>query len=211
MTPPVTAAQQGLISCHCCALVSPNPGGKGHPPAACPRCGATLHTRKTNSLARTWSLLIAAFIFYIPANILPIMTSTTLIHTQSDTILSGVIYLIDTGNWPIAAVIFFASVMIPVIKLIVLTGLLVSVHRRSAWKPRERTRLYRITEAIGRWSMIDVYVVTILVALVHLGAIAQVEAGLGAVFFAAVVVISMLAARTFDPRLIWDQQELPNE
>jgi paraquat-inducible protein A len=156
-------------------------------------------------------LLIAASIFYIPANVLPIMTSTTLIHTQSDTILSGVIYLLDTGNWPIAAVIFFASVMIPVIKLVVLTGLLVSVHRRSAWKPHERTRLYRITATIGRWSMIDIYVVTILVALVHLGAIAQVEAGLGAVFFAAVVVISMLAARAFDPRLIWDQQELPNE
>jgi paraquat-inducible protein A len=211
MTPPVTAARQGLVSCHCCALVSRNPGGKGHPPTACPRCGATLHTRKTNSLARTWSLLIAAFIFYIPANVLPIMTSTTLINTQSDTILSGVMYLLATGNWPIAAVIFFASVIVPMMKLIILTVLLVSVHKRSVWRPLERTRLYRIIEVVGRWSMIDVYVVTILVALVHLGAIAQVEAGPGAVFFAAVVIISMLAALTFDPRLIWDQQELPHE
>jgi paraquat-inducible protein A len=122
-----------------------------------------LHQRKTNSLTRTWALVIAAFIFYIPANVLPITVVTSLGKTQADTIMSGVIYFMLTGMWPIALVIFVASVAVPLIKLFVLSYLLISVQRKSRWRPEDRTRLYRIAEAVGRWSMVDIFVVTILV------------------------------------------------
>jgi paraquat-inducible protein A len=177
----------------------------------CPRCGARLHSRKPNSIARTWSLIIAAFVFYIPANVLPITTVVSFGKAQSDTIMSGVIYFIKTGMWPIALVIFVASIFVPLLKLLILTFLLITVQRKSGWRPKDRTRLYRITEAIGRWSMVDIYVVTILVALVNLGSLASIAAGPGAIFFAAVVVITLFAAMTFDPRLIWDVEELSND
>jgi len=170
-----------------------------------------LHSRKPNSIARTWALVIAAFILYIPANVLPITKVTSLGIVQSDTIMSGVIYFIQTGMWPIALVIFVASVFVPLLKLCMLIFLVISVQRRSTWRPKDRTRIYRITEAVGRWSMTDIFVVTILVALVHLGALANIEAQAGAVFFAAVVVITMLAAMSFDPRLIWDVKEPQDE
>jgi paraquat-inducible protein A len=166
-----------------------------------------LHQRKTNSLGRTWALVLAASIFYIPANVLPITTVISLGKAQSDTIMSGVIYFVATGMWPIALVIFVASVAVPLIKLFVLTFLLISVQRKSRWRPEERTRLYRIAEAVGRWSMVDIFVVTILVALVKLGSLATIEAGPAAVHFGAVVVITMFAAMSFDPRLIWDVME----
>jgi paraquat-inducible protein A len=121
--------------------------------------------------------------------------------------MSGVIYFVKTGMWPIALVIFVASVFVPLMKLSVLTYLLISVKRRSHWRPRDRTRLYRMTEVVGRWSMVDIYVVTILVALVKLGALASIDAGPGAIYFGAVVVITMFAAESFDPRLIWDVME----
>jgi paraquat-inducible protein A len=151
--------------------------------------------------------VLAAFIFYIPANVLPITTVISLGKAQSDTIMSGVIYFIHSGMWPIALIIFIASVLVPLLKLLILSFLLVSVQRRWHWRPRERTQLYRIVEAVGRWSMLDIYVVTILVALVKLGALATIDAGPGAVFFAAVVVTTMFAAMSFDPRLIWDAME----
>ncbi|MBL0713047.1 MAG: paraquat-inducible protein A [Desulfosarcina sp.] len=204
---PATARAAGLISCHSCHLVCRGEpaGGRGH--LVCPRCGAVLHARKPNSIARTWALALAAMVFYIPANVLPITYVTSLGKVQSDTIMSGVIYFINTGMWPIALVIFTASVFVPVLKLIILCFLLISVQRHSRWRPLDRTRLYRITEAVGRWSMVDVYVVTILVALVKLGALASIEAGVGAIFFCAVVVSTMFAAMSFDPRLIWDEME----
>ena len=177
----------------------------------CSRCGAILHSRKPNSIARTWALILAAAIFYVPANVLPITTVISFGKAQSDTIMSGVIYFIATGLWPIALVIFVASVFVPLVKLTILTFLLISVQRESTWRQKDRTRLYRITEIVGRWSMVDVYVVTILVALVNLGSIATIQAGPGAVFFAAVVVITMFAAMSFDPRLIWDVKENTNE
>ena len=166
--------------------------------------GTPVLERKVNSVARTWALVIAAAICYIPANLLPVTVVTSLGKTQADTIMSGVIYFLLSGSWYLALLIFFASVFVPVMKLVILTYLLLSVHRRSQWRPRERTRLYRITEGVGRWSMVDIYVVTILVALVKLGNLATIEAGLGAVFFCAVVVMTMFAAMSFDPRLIWD-------
>jgi paraquat-inducible protein A len=177
----------------------------GH--ARCPRCHARLHRRKPNSLTRTWALLLTAVVLYIPANVLPVMTVTSLGRAQADTIMSGVIYLFEHGQWPLAALIFFASVFVPLVKILALTYLAFSVGRRSSWRPVDRTRMYRLTEVVGRWSMVDIYVVTILVALVKLGNLATIEAGLGAVFFGAVVVITMIAAEGFDPRLIWDAIE----
>ena len=203
----MTAASASLLSCHSCNLLSKMSGSHGHAHALCPRCGAPLHQRKTNSLTRTWALVIAAFIFYIPANVLPITIVTSLGKTQADTIISGVIYFMLTGMWPIALVIFVASVAVPLIKLFVLTFLLISVQRKSRWRPEDRTRLYRIAEAVGRWSMVDIFVVTILVALVKLGGLASIDAGPAAGYFAAVVVTTIFAAMSFDPRLIWDVME----
>ncbi len=166
-----------------------------------------MHRRKVDSLARTWALVITAAMLYLPANIYPVMTVTSLGKSQSDTIMSGAIYLLQHGMWPLALVVFVASVMVPLLKLAALSGLLISVQRGSSWRPRDRTRLYRITEVVGPWSMVDIYVVTILVALVSLGQLASIEAGLGAVFFGAVVILTLLAAQSFDPRLIWDRAE----
>jgi paraquat-inducible protein A len=200
---PISALRAGLIRCHDCELlVRVDAEGPGH--MRCPRCGAALHARKPNSLARAWALLLAAAIMYIPANVLPMTITSALGSVQSDTIMSGVIYFIHSGSWEIAAVIFIASVFVPLAKLCILVFLLVSVQLRSHWRPKDRTVLYRITELVGRWSMVDVYVVTILVALVKLGAVASIEAGPAAVYFASVVVLTMLAAESFDPRIIWD-------
>jgi len=200
--PPATARQLGLLSCHDCHLLIETPHSPAH--SRCPRCGAHLHPRKPNSLSRTWALICAAIIFYIPANVLPITITSSLGTKQADTILSGVIYFLQSGSWEIGAVIFIASIFVPLAKLLILVFLLLSVQFRSTWRPKDRTTLYRMTELVGRWSMIDIYVVTILVALVKLGAIATIEAGPAAVYFASVVVITMFAAESFDPRLIWD-------
>jgi paraquat-inducible protein A len=203
----LTALNASLVSCHSCHLLCKvAPASKGAY-AICPRCGTRLHARKPNSIARTWALVIAAFVFYIPANVLPITRVISFGKAQSDTIMSGVIYFVKSGSWPIALVIFVASVFVPLMKLFILTFLLISVQVKSRWRPKDRTRLYRITEAVGRWSMVDIYVVTILVALVKLGSLATIQAGPGAIFFAGVVVITMFAAMSFDPRLIWDTQE----
>jgi len=200
---PGTALAAACASCHACGLLNRLPATGDHG-AICPRCGAPLHRRKPMSLQRTWALVIAAAICYVPANLLPVMTVTSLGKTEGDTIMSGVIYFVRSGDWPLALIIFTASVFVPLMKLGLLTFLLISVHRRSSWRPVERTRMYRLTEAIGRWSMVDIYVVTILVALVRLGNLATIEAGAGAVFFGSVVVITIFAAESFDPRLIWD-------
>ena len=200
----ITAAARHLAACHTCGLVSRLP--RQPYPLACPRCGAVLHARIPRSLQRTWALLIAAMLLYIPANLLPMMHVTSLGHRRSDTIISGAEYLLVHGMWPLALIVFVASILVPFVKIAILVYLAVSVGRRSAARPMDRTRWYRFTEFVGRWSMVDVFVVTVLVALVHLGNLAQVEAGPAALFFGAVVVLTMLAAHTFDPRLIWDSQ-----
>jgi paraquat-inducible protein A len=208
----LTARKAGLIACSVCHLLCPAAPPKRTPRAAkCPRCGAALHSRKPDSIARTWALVIAACIFYIPANVLPMTTVMSLGQAQSDTIMSGVIYFIQSGSWPIALVIFIASIFVPLVKLFILGYLLISVQFRSHYRPKDRTRLYLITEAVGRWSMLDIFVVTILVALVNLGALATIQAGPAALHFAAVVVITMVAAMSFDPRLIWDAKEKMHE
>ena len=197
-----TAARLGLLVCEVCHLLSraPAPGGDAH----CPRCSAALHARKPASLARTWAFLITAMMLYVPANTLPIMDTSSLFGTQRDTILSGVAYLWVSGSYVLALLVFFASIVVPLAKMIALTVLAASVQTRAAWHPRTRTRLYRVIEFAGRWSMLDIYVVTILVALVHISALASIHAGPGAAAFGAVVVLTMFAAASFDPRLIWD-------
>lgn len=196
------AAELGLCSCHVCNVVSKLDQSAGG--AHCPRCGASLHFRNPGSVSRCWALLVAAYILYIPANLLIMMETGSLISYRKDTIVSGVVHLWETGSWGIAVIVFIASVTIPLLKLFSLTLLLISVQRRSRWHPRQRTRLYRLVEFVGRWSMLDIYVVTLLAALVQLGAIATVKAGPAALAFGAVVVLTMLASIQFDPRLIWD-------
>ncbi|MER2299822.1 MULTISPECIES: paraquat-inducible protein A [Pseudomonas] len=174
---------------------------------ACTRCGAIVHPRRPNSIIRTWALLITASILYIPANLLPIMTVSTFGQGSGDTIMSGVITLLKHGMLPIAAVVFIASILVPTFKLIGIALLLYSVQRRQPLSARQRILMYRFIEFIGRWSMLDIFVIAILVAVVNFGRIASVEANLGAVAFATVVILTMLAALTFDPRLIWDNTE----
>ncbi|MCK5360399.1 MAG: paraquat-inducible protein A [Gammaproteobacteria bacterium] len=200
----VSAMQAGLVGCHSCDLLS-KIKGNDHQMLQCPRCGASLHSRKTNSIARTWALVIAAFIFYVPAMVLPITNVSSLGVSQSDTIMSGVVLFIQTGSWEIALVIFVASIIVPMMKLFILVYLLISVQQKSDKRMRDRAKLYRLTEFVGRWSMVDIYVVTILIALVNLGVIADIDAGPAAFYFAAVVIVTIFAARMFDPRLIWDE------
>ena len=202
MTTP-TAAHEGYASCHTCGLVQT----LDQPHAHCARCGAALHYRIPNSIMRTWALLIAAVILYIPANLLPIMRTASIVGSQENTIMSGVIYFLVSGDWPLAVVVFVASILVPMFKLGVLTILVISSQRRSSWRPMQRTRFYRIVERIGRWSMLDIFVVTLTVALVHFRSLAVITAGPGALSFGSVVILTMLASMQFDPRLIWDSVE----
>ncbi|HEX2831293.1 MAG TPA: paraquat-inducible protein A [Burkholderiales bacterium] len=200
-----SAYRLGLMACHTCGkLARPAPGAHE---GWCPRCGASMHFRKPNSITRTWALLIASVILYIPANVLPVMESSSILGSQTDTIMSGVVYLWVSGSWPLAIVVFVASVVVPLAKIIALAFLNTSVQMRSTWQPVQRTRLYRVVELVGRWSMLDIYVIALLVALVQLKAVATINAGPAALAFAAVVVLTMVAAMSFDPRLIWDPLE----
>ena len=196
------AKDLGLLSCHVCGMVSRLPGSEEG--LRCPRCHSVLHSRIPHSLARTWALLITAMILYIPANLLPMMETTYLGETTTDTIISGVLLFIEEGDWLVAGIIFGASIMIPILKMASLLYLLISVHKRCVVRKRHRALLYRITELIGRWSMVDVFVVGLLTALVHMGMVSNIYPGMGVLAFAAVVVMTMLAALSFDSRLIWD-------
>lgn len=204
-----TAAAQGLLSCGSCGLLWD--AGVARRMRSCARCGTILQHRKRDSISRTWALLIAGYALYLPANLLPILETTQLFALQRDTIMSGVVYLWVTGSWALAVIVFAASIVVPMTKLIALTLLLVSVQRRWAWRPHQRTQLYRLVEFIGRWSMLDVFVVAFTIALVQLQALASVRAGPGIVAFAAVVILTMFATKTFDPRLIWDTSTPPHE
>ena len=213
----ITARDAGLISCHFCNTLSKLPSSElfsvevdddidndSDVELICPCCKSKIHSRNHHSLNRTWALLIAAIILYVPANFLPIMTVSYFGDGQPDTIFSGVIQLLDAGMWPLALLIFVASIVIPVLKLVILILLLLSINTKAQWHPKDRTKLYRFTEFVGRWSMVDVFVIAILVSLVQFGNTASVAPGLGALSFAAVVILTMFAARIFDPRLIWD-------
>ena len=197
-----TAASLGLTACpHCAAVWKGAQEGE-----ACGRCGTRLYTRKPQSLNRTWALLIAACMMYIPANLLPVMITRTLFGTQNDTILSGVIYFWVSGAYGLAAIVFIASFLVPLFKLAVLFLLVVLAQRGSTWRRRERAKLYHIIEVIGRWSMLDVFVVSLLTGLVQIQGFAVITAGVGIAAFGSVVVLTMLASLSFDPKLTWDSE-----
>lgn len=202
---PGSAAEQGIASCHCCGLLSAVEARN------CPRCGESLHLRKPHSLQYTAALVITAFLLYVPANILPIMTTTLLGSSTNSTIMGGVAVFWSHGDYPIALIIFVASVIVPLAKLLALSWLCITVARGHRYRPQRRTVLFRMTELVGRWSMVDVFVVAILVALVQLGGIMTISPGPAALAFAGVVVVTMFAAMSFDPRLIWDALESRNE
>ncbi len=200
-----------LINCHACHLLTPVVQQQQRHQTRCPRCSAVLHVRKPESPARCTALLLAAFVMYIPANLLPVMVITSLGKTESDTIMSGVISLATSGDWPLALVVFIASIVVPSLKLLILSMLLLTVRFKARWMPKERTRLYRLTEVIGRWSMVDIFVDTLMASLIQIQGLMVIEVGAGAVAFGSVVVLTMLAAMAFDPRLIWDNLEKVNE
>jgi len=198
----LTGRKLGLVLCEACGLLS-RPADI-EDPGRCPRCGSELYLRRKNAIQRTWALILAAAICYIPANILPVLTTITVRSAEDDTILDGVVMLYTTGSWPLALIVLIASVVIPLAKLIALSYLLLSVQRSAAVGMHERVRLYRLVEIVGRWSMLDVFVDTFTVALIQLKPLMSVKPGPGVIFFAAVVVLTMIAAQSFDPRLIWD-------
>ena len=199
-----TAARLGIVSCHHCATLWK--GVKAHD--RCGHCGASLYFRKPDSLNRTWALVIAACIMYFPANLLPVMITTSFPgEEQQDTIMSGIIYFWASGSWVLAIIVFIASFLVPLFKLAVMILLLITAQRRSSWRLQQRAQLYRIVEVIGRWSMLDVFVVSLLTGLVQIKGFAVVYAGEGIAAFAAVVVLTMLASISFDPRLTWDAAE----
>lgn len=197
-----TAMAQGLQSCEGCGLLSrPAPGAHE---GRCPRCDEKLEFRKPASLDRTLAYLIAAAICYIPANLLPVMRTITSGGSESDTILQGVVLLWSPTGWPLSLIVLFASIMIPSAKILALLYLVFTVRRGSIKNNSQRVRMYRMVEIVGRWSMVDVFVDTFTVAMIQLQPLMSVEPGPGLFFFAAVVVLTMLAVESFDPRLIWD-------
>ena len=202
---PASARSLGLAGCEVCGLVSRLPPGKSA--AHCPRCGERLHFRRRASVESCWALVIAALILYIPANLLPVLTTYTPLGVETDTILQGVVELWSPSSWPLAIIVFVASITIPLGKLIALAYLLITVQRGSIQSTVQRARLYRMVKFIGRWSMLDVFVDTFVVALVQLKPLMWVAAGPGVIFFAGVVVVTMVAVNCFDPRLIWGLPE----
>lgn len=203
----VSAKRQGLLLCNDCHLVVKRRALAAGQPQYCPRCDSRLHARRPDSLNRTWALIATAWIFLFPANLYPVMTVIYFGEGEPDTILSGVIHLAQAGMIPIAILVFVASIAVPMLKLLGLMLLLLTVQRGWKLNKRQCTILYRVIEVIGAWSMLDLFMISILVTLVDLGAVATITAGTGATAFASVVVLTMLAAMTFDPRLIWDLQE----
>jgi paraquat-inducible protein A len=202
---PLTGALAEIVPCSVCGLLS-RPAGPASP-GWCPRCGESIVFRRRDPIQRTWALIIAAAICYLPANILPVMTTQTLRSVDPTTIIGGVVRLYEDGSWVLALIVLIASVMIPLVKLIALAYLLITVQLRSERYRRERVRMYRMLKVIGRWSMLDVFVATFSVALVQLRPYMTVVPGTGVLFFTAVVILTIFAADSFDPRLIWDSGE----
>lgn len=197
----LTARSAGLVGCRTCGKASP----RGIP--TCPRCGTALHSREPASLQRVWALLIVGLICYIPANLQPMMTTVFLGKATASTILGGIVDLIHHGAYGIAFVVFAASVLIPVSKFLIIGFLALSIQFRLPVAVHTRIHLYEAVEFIGRWSMVDVFVVAILTALIQMGFFAAIEPGPAAVFFALSVAFTMLSAQAMDPRLIWDTVE----
>jgi paraquat-inducible protein A len=202
MNKPPRASDLGLIACEGCDLVVRQPPNNEE--GFCPRCDEPLRRRKHDSLTRSWAFLIAAALLYIPANMLPIMHTQQLLERYDSTILSGVALLWHNGAYDLAIIVFIASIFVPIMKIISLAVLLIATQRGSHWRLRERTRIYRIVDYVGHWSMLDVFVVVLLLTLVQFGGLALVQPLPGVMAFGAVVVLTMLASMSFDPRLMWD-------
>lgn len=196
-----SALAQGLIRCHDCGSLWPKTKEETH----CPRCQAVLHARTPGSLKRTWALLLTATFLLLPANLLPIMRVTTLGQGEPSTIFSGVVQLAEHGLWGIAIVVLAASILIPVGKIIAVATLLLAIQHGWTTNMQQKMVMFRIVHWIGRWSMLDIFVVGILVALVQFGNLAYIDGQTGALAFAGVVIFTMLAAGTLDTRLIWDR------
>ena len=203
----LTAKKANLALCHDCQKLLRYPDMRDKKSLQCPRCGSAVHQRRPDSLSRTWALVISAFIFLIPANLLPIMTFTMKGSGEPSTIIDGVILMVHHHMIPIAMIVFIASIAVPFLKLSGLVLLLLSVQFNWNTSKRQRTLMYRLIETIGRWSMLDVFVIAVLGALVELGILAEIKAGPAATLFCLSVVITMFAAMSFDPRLIWDKTE----
>ncbi len=201
-----SAAEAGVLGCECCGLVSADaaPAHRAAVRLRCPRCGYALHRRKPASVQRTWAWLAAALLLYVPANLLPIVTTAQVFQRESHTIAGGIAELWATEAWGLATIVFVASIVVPLLKIGVLALLAWSVRGAPRWRRLDRARLYRLVEAVGHWSMLDVYVVVLLAGMLRFGGFASVQPEPGLLAFAAVVVLTMLAARSFDPRLIWD-------
>ncbi len=202
---PLLDFRPGAVGCESCGLVSVPSDGDHR----CPRCGAALHERKPNSLSRTWALVIAGAVLYIPANVYPVLTVMQGGAGQPSTILGGVEELLDSKMYPLALLVFFASIMVPMFKLIGLAVMLgatmgVTTQAGAAVLLRQRTTLYYIVAWVGRWSMVDIFMESLLGALVQFGRVVTIEPGMGALAFCAVVFITIFAAEAFDPRLMWD-------
>lgn len=203
----IRAADKHLALCNACHALT---HCEADQTVSCHRCGASVSLRTPQSIERTWAFLIAAMVMLIPANTLPMMTILLFGHGQPSTIMGGVIELIEYKMYPIAAVIFIASFMVPFFKIFSLMALLLKVQRDNKLTEQQCTRLYRIVEFLGRWSMLDVYVVTLMIAIVQLGSLASIIAGTGVAAFGCSVILTMLASHQFDPRLIWDKQITSN-
>ncbi|WP_090266186.1 paraquat-inducible protein A [Pseudomonas panipatensis] len=199
MSLPPLAPAMHLCLCHGCGQAC----DITRRPQRCSRCGARLHARKANSVERTWAFLLAALVFYVPANLLPVMHTSMFGSASDSTIVGGVLEFWESGAWDIALIIFIASIGVPAVKFLALITLLVSVQRGSLWARRQRTQLYRLIEVIGYWSMLDVLVVALVAALVQLRELGTIEPRPGILFFGLVVVFTMLSAMSFEPRLIW--------
>jgi paraquat-inducible protein A len=208
MSAPVDAAEApAFIGCESCGLASANVLDEERVDVVqrCPRCGHVLHLVKPFSVQRTWACVVAAAVLYIPANALPVMVTTSALQRDEHTLLGGIHELWLDGSWGLAAIVFIASIAVPVLKIVVLGLLAWSVRHAPDWRRQERARLYRLLETVGHWSMLDVYVVVLLAATVRFGPLASASAGPGLLSFAAVVVLTLLATWSFDPKLIWQE------
>jgi paraquat-inducible protein A len=205
---PVSAASQRLWNCECCGLVSQARERSDETPR-CPRCLYALHERKPYSVQRTWAYLVAAALLYVPANVLPVMGTASVLGKSEHTILGGIVELWHSGSWELAVIVFIASTAVPILKMAALALLAFTAQRGSRWRQLERARLYRLLETVGHWSMLDVFVVVILVGMVRFGAFASVRPEAGLLAFGAVVIATMLASSSFDPRLIWPDGDAP--
>lgn len=196
-----SAPALGLAGCECCGLVLSV--GERAGASRCPRCDFPLHRRKPQSLQRTWAFLASAALLYVPANLLPVMSTNNVFGHNEHTLVGGILELWHSGSWELATIVFVASIAVPLLKIAALALLAATAQRRSRWRQRERAGLYRLVETVGHWSMLDVFVVVLLVGMVHFGVLASVEPEAGLLAFGAVVVSTMLASASFDPRLIW--------